>query len=107
MFKVNNMFTPCSNVSIVNFEHVIDDWENLNNHQNKEQPYTKTITVEQIVSSTYFTLTLFSSTLFQAVLNDWFKLDDSIRNSESTLKSRLLLFIRQVKSNVYKIFDPL
>ena len=26
MFKVNNIFTPCSTVSIVNFEHVIACW---------------------------------------------------------------------------------
>ena len=29
MFKVNNFtyFTPCYSVSVVNFEHVIDGWE--------------------------------------------------------------------------------
>ena len=31
MFKVNNKdtFTPCSSVSIVNFEHLIADWDSI------------------------------------------------------------------------------
>ena len=50
-----------------------------------------------------------SSILFlPSTLNDWFKLDENIRNSESIaiFKSRLLSFIRPVQSNIYHIFDP-
>ena len=45
---------------------------------------------------------------FPSTLNDWFKLDENIRNSESiaTLKSRLLPSIRPVQSNISHIFDP-
>ena len=37
MFKVNNKdtrtyFTPCSSVSVVNFEHVIADWASIKNN---------------------------------------------------------------------------
>ena len=41
-------------------------------------------------------------------MNDWFQLDENIRNSKSIaiFKSRLLAFIRPVQSNVYYIFDP-
>ena len=41
-------------------------------------------------------------------MNDWFKLDNNIRNSESIeiFKSKLLSFIRPVQSNIYSIFDP-
>ena len=49
-----------------------------------------------------------SSIFFPSTLNDWFRLDENIRNSESiaTLKSRLLSFIRPVQTNIYHIFDP-
>ena len=42
-----------------------------------------------------------------STLNNSFKLDENIRNSESItiFKSRLLSFIRPVQSNIYLIFD--
>ena len=45
---------------------------------------------------------------FLSSLNDWLNLDDAIRNSESIsiFKSKLLSFIRPVKSNIYNIFNP-
>ena len=51
---------------------------------------------------------LFKVFFFPSTLNDWFKLDENIRNSESIaiFKSRLLSFIRTVQSNIYHIFDP-
>ena len=60
--------------------------------------YKATI-VKQTVSGIFF---------FPSTLNDWFKLDENIRNSESIsiFKCRLLPFIRPVQSNVYHIFDP-
>ena len=50
----------------------------------------------------------FKYSFFPSTLNDWFKLDNNLRNSESIeiFKSRLLSFIRPVQSNVYSIFDP-
>ena len=46
---------------------------------------------------------------FHSTLNDWYKLDETIKNSESIsiFKSRLLSFIRPLQSNVYNIFDPI
>ena len=40
---------------------------------------------------------------------DWYKLDETIRNSESNsiFKSRLLSFICCLGSNVYNVFDPI
>ena len=51
----------------------------------------------------------FKNSFFPSTLNDWYKLDETIRNSESIsiFKSRLLSFIRPLKSNVYNIFDPI
>ena len=51
----------------------------------------------------------FKNSFFPSTLCDWFKLDVTIRNSESIaiFKSRLLLFIRPVPSNLYNIFDPI
>ena len=50
----------------------------------------------------------FKYSFFPSTLNDWFKLDNNIRNSESIeiFKSKLLSFIRPVQSNIYSIFDP-
>ena len=50
----------------------------------------------------------FKYSFFPLTLNDWFKLDESIRNSESIaiFKSRLLSFICPAQSNIYHIFDP-
>ena len=50
----------------------------------------------------------FKNSFFTSTLSDWFKLDVTIRNSESisVFKSRLLSFIGPVPSNVYNIFDP-
>ena len=44
-----------------------------------------------------------------STLNDWFRLDIDIRNSESIslFKSRLLSFIRPNQSNRYNISDPI
>ena len=49
----------------------------------------------------------FRNSFFPSTLNDWCKLDETIRNSESILifKSRLLSFIRPLESKVYNIFD--
>ena len=46
---------------------------------------------------------------FSCTLNNWFRLDINIRNSESILlfKSRLLAFICPNQSNIYNIFDPI
>ena len=51
----------------------------------------------------------FNNSFFPSILNDWYKLDETIRNSGSisVFKSRLLLFIRPLESNVYNIFDPI
>ena len=51
----------------------------------------------------------FKYSFFPFTLNDWFRLDINIRNSESILlfKSRLLSFIRPNQSNIYNIFDPI
>ena len=50
----------------------------------------------------------FKYSFFLSTLNDWFKLDENIKNSESIaiFKSRLLPFIRPAQSNIYHIFDP-
>ena len=49
------------------------------------------------------------NSFFPSTLNDWYKLDETIRISESIsiFKSRLLSFIRLLESNVYNIFDPI
>ena len=51
----------------------------------------------------------FKNSFFSSTLNDWYKLDETVRNSEpiSVFKSRLLSFIRPLESNVYNIFDPI
>ena len=51
----------------------------------------------------------FKYSFFPSTLNNWFRLDINIRNSESIslLKSRLLSFIRPNQSNIYNIFDPI
>ena len=50
----------------------------------------------------------FKYSFFPSTLNDWFRLDINIRNSESILlfKSRLLAFICPNQSNIYNISDP-
>ena len=49
----------------------------------------------------------FKNSFFPSTLNDWYKLEETIRNSESIsiFKSRLLSSIRPLESNVYNIFD--
>ena len=49
----------------------------------------------------------FKYSFFPSTLNDWFKLDNNIRNSEliEIFKSKVLSFIRPVQSNIYSIFD--
>ena len=51
----------------------------------------------------------FKNSFFPSTLNDWYKLDETIRNTESIsiFKSKLLSFIRLLKSNVYNISDPI
>ena len=51
----------------------------------------------------------FKYSFFPSALRDWFKLDESIRNSESTsiFKNKLLSFIRPVQSSIYNIFDQI
>ena len=49
----------------------------------------------------------FRNSFFPSTLGNWYKLDETIRNSESVsiFKSRLLSFICPLESNVYNIFD--
>ena len=49
----------------------------------------------------------FKNSFFPSTLNEWYKLDETIRNSESIsiFKSRLLSFIRPLESNVYNMFN--
>ena len=51
----------------------------------------------------------FKNSFFPSTLNDRYKLDETIRNSEpiSILKSRLLSFIRLLESNICNISDPI
>ena len=51
----------------------------------------------------------FNYSFSPSTLNDWFRLDIDIRNSESIslFKSRLLSFIRPNQSNRYNISDPI
>ena len=51
----------------------------------------------------------FNYSFSPSTLNDWFRLDIDIRNSESIslVKSRLLSFIRPNQSNRYNISDPI
>ena len=51
----------------------------------------------------------FKNSFFRSTLNDWYKLDETMRNSESIsiFKSRLFSFIRPLESNVYNTFDPI
>ena len=51
----------------------------------------------------------FKYSFFPSALRDWFKLDESIRNSESIsiFKNKLLSFIRPVQSSIYNIFDQI
>ena len=50
----------------------------------------------------------FKYSFFPSILNDWFNLDFSIRNSQSIsiFKSKLLSFIHPVQTNICNIFDP-
>ena len=50
----------------------------------------------------------FKNSFFSSTLNYWYKLDETIRNSDSILifKSRLSL-ICPLESNVFNIFDPI
>ena len=51
----------------------------------------------------------FKNSFFPSTPNDWYKLDETIRSSESAsvFKSRLLSIIRPLESNLYNIFDPI
>ena len=50
----------------------------------------------------------FKNSFFPSTLNDSYKLNETVRNSESDsmFKSRLL-FIRPLDRNVYNIFEPI
>ena len=50
----------------------------------------------------------FTYSFFPYILNDWFNLDVSIRNSESIpiFKRKLSSFIRSAQNNIFNIFDP-
>ena len=50
----------------------------------------------------------FNYSFFSSTLNDWFRLDLNIGNSESIsiFKSKLLSFICLVQTNIYNIFEP-
>ena len=51
----------------------------------------------------------FKNYFFPSTPNDWYKLHETIRNSESIsiFKSRLLSFIHHLESNIYNIVDPI
>ena len=51
----------------------------------------------------------FKNSFFPSTLNDWYKLHETIRNSEliSIFKSRLLPYILPLETNIYNIFDPI
>ena len=51
----------------------------------------------------------FKNSFFPSTLNDWYKLDETIGNSESIsiFKSKLLSFICPLESNVFDIFDSI
>ena len=51
----------------------------------------------------------FKNSFFSSTLNDWYKLDETIRNSDSIsiFKSRLLSLICPLESNVFHIFYPI
>ena len=51
----------------------------------------------------------FKYSFFPSTLNDWFRFDINIRNSESNLlfKSSLLSFIRPDQSNIFNILTQL
>ena len=61
------------------------------------------------MSTFHCRLDCFKNSFFPSTLNDWYKLDETIRNSESIsiFESKLLSFIRPLESNVYNIFDPI
>ena len=50
----------------------------------------------------------FKYSFFPFTINDWFNLNDNIRNSKliSIFKSKLLFFIFPVQNNIDNIFDP-
>ena len=50
----------------------------------------------------------FKYSFFPSALSEWFKLDESIRNSESIsiFKNKLLSFMRPAQSSIFNIFDP-
>ena len=51
----------------------------------------------------------FKNSFFPSTINDWYNLDETIRNSESIsiFKNRLLSFIRPIQSDIFNIFDPI
>ena len=50
----------------------------------------------------------FKYSFFPSALSEWFKLDESIRNSESIsiFKNKLFSFICPDQSSIFNIFDP-
>ena len=56
-----------------------------------------------------FRMGCFKYSFFPSTLNDWFRFDINIRNSESNLlfKSSLLSFIRPDQSNIFNILTQL
>ena len=51
----------------------------------------------------------FKNSFFPSTVNNWYKLDETIRKPESisVFNNRLLSFICPLKSNEYYIFDPI
>ena len=50
----------------------------------------------------------FKNSFFPSTLNDSYKLDETVRNSESdSMFKSSLLFIRPLDRNVYNIFEPI
>ena len=70
-----------------------------------KQPSKQEITISRLTLSNG----LFQAFFFPFTLNDWFRLDINMRNSESIslFKSRLLSFIRPNQSNIFNVFDPI
>ena len=88
LFKIMNEEAPNYLINLIPKHQQLSEQETV-----KYQPST----AERIVQI------FFSS----STLNDWFKLDDSLKNSESIsiFKRKLSLFIRLVKSKYYNIFE--
>ena len=72
--------------------------------------FQQTISTRNNHIPTYYCRTdCFKYSFFPATVNDWFKLEDSIRNSESIsiFKNKVLSMIRPAENSIFNIFDPI